>query len=247
MNPVPLRSLDMLVRKLESIASLSHDERLAIQNLPTKTRTVHPGQDIVQDGDQPSNCWLLLDGWMARYKDISEGRRQILSFHIPGDVPDLQSLHLAVMDHSIRAISPSTVALIPHDSLRALMVRFPNLAVALWRETLVDAALFRTWMVGMGQRSARERMAHLFCEMYAKLHAVGLADRHCVEWPLTQVDMAHALGLSNVHVNRALQDLRGQGLIILERRTLTIPNWSALCQKAGFDPIYLHLEKRAAA
>jgi CRP-like cAMP-binding protein len=247
MNPVPLHPLDMLVRKLESIASLSHEERQAIQGLPAKIRTLPRGQDIVRDGDQPSQCCLVLDGWMARYKDISEGRRQILSFYIPGDVPDLQSLHLAVMDHSLCAMSVSTVALIPHENLRMLITRFPNLAAALWRETLIDAAVFRTWMVGMGQRSARERMAHLFCEMYVKLHAVGLADHHRVDWPVTQIDMAYALGLSNVHVNRALQDLRGRGLITLDKRTLTILNWGALCEVAEFDPVYLHLEKRAAA
>jgi CRP-like cAMP-binding protein len=97
------------------------------------------------------------------------------------------------------------------------------------------------------QCSAQERIAHLFCEVYVKFHAVGLAEHHRVEWPLTQSSMAHALGLSNVHVNRALQDLRGQGLITLDKRILTIPNWRALCEKAGFDPVYLHTEKRVAA
>jgi CRP-like cAMP-binding protein len=247
MNLVPLHPLDMLVRKLESIAPLPDEERQAIQSLPAKVRSLQTGQDIVFDGDQPRHCWLVLDGWIARYKDISQGRRQILSFHVAGDCPDLQSLHLPVMDHSLCASSPSTVAQISHESLRTLMARFPRLATALWRETLIDAAIFRTWMVGMGQRSARERMAHLFCEMYAKLHAVGLTEGDRVHWPVTQIDMAHALGLSNVHVNRALQDLRGRGLITLEKRTLTIANWGALCEVAGFDPVYLHLEKRAVA
>jgi CRP-like cAMP-binding protein len=247
MTHVALHPLDTFVRKLESFAPFSNEERQALQGLPVKVRSLHPGQDIVHDGDQPSHCWLVLDGWVARYKDISQGRRQIMSFHIAGECPDLQSLHLPVMDHSLCAMSPSTVAYISHESLRVLMERFPRIAAALWRETLVDAAIFRVWMVGMGQRSARERIAHLFCEMYVKLHAVGLAEHHRVEWPLTQSSMAHALGLSNVHVNRAIQDLRGQGLVVLNKGTLTIPNWRALCDRAGFDPVYLHIDRRAAA
>jgi CRP-like cAMP-binding protein len=247
MTLVPLHPLDNLVRKLESIAPLSNEERQAILSLPAKVRTFHPRQDIVRDGDESSQCWFVLDGWVARYKDISQGRRQIMSFHIAGDCPDLQSLYLPVMDHNLCAMSHSKVAHISHESLRALMARFPGIAAALWRDTLVDAAVLRTWMISIGQRSAHERIAHLFCEMYVKLHAVGLAEHHRAEWPLTQLSMAHALGLSNVHVNRALQDLRSQGLIILDKRTLTIPNWRALCDKAGFDRVYLHLEKRVAA
>ncbi|KAB1080591.1 Crp/Fnr family transcriptional regulator [Methylobacterium soli] len=247
MNSAPDHSLNMLVRKLESVAPLSHDERQAIQSLPVMTRILQPGQDIVRDGGQPSQCCLVLDGWTARYKLLSEGRRQILSFHIPGDIPDLQSLHLAVMDHSLCSMTVSTVAFIPHESLRDLTARFPGLAAALWRDTLIDAAIFREWMIGIGRKSAHGRIAHLFCEMYLKLHAVGLADHHRMPWPLTQIDIGDALGLSNVHVNRVLQNLRNQKLIILDRRNLTMGDWEGLSEMGEFDPVYLHLERRAAA
>ncbi|KAB1069876.1 Crp/Fnr family transcriptional regulator [Methylobacterium planeticum] len=238
-------SLNMLVRRLDSIATLSDAERQAIESLPARTRVLKPGQDIVRDGDQPSQCCLLLSGWACRYKVVGEGKRQILSFHIPGDIPDLQSLHLHTMDHSLGTLTEATVAFIPHESLRELTVRSPGVGAVLWRETLVDAATFREWMTGMGRRSAYERIAHLFCELYLKLEAVELAGEHRCPWPLTQVDLGDATGLSNVHVNRTLQEMRGQGLITLRGCTLVIQAWDELIRASEFDPTYLHLEKRA--
>ena len=210
----------MLIRKLESIATLSVEERQAIENLPAMVRMLRPRQDIVRDGDKPSQCCLLLSGWAYRYKLIGEGRRQILSFHIPGDMPDLQSLHIQTMDHSLATLTEAKVAFIPHDSLRDLILRFPGIGAVLWRDTLVDAAIFREWMVGIGRRSAFERISHLFCEMYLKLQAVGLAENYRCPLPFTQGDLGDALGLSNVHVNRVLQEMRGKSLITLRSQTL---------------------------
>ncbi|GEP07009.1 Crp/Fnr family transcriptional regulator [Methylobacterium oxalidis] len=240
-------ALTMLVRKLESIAILSDEERQAILNLPAKTRVLQPGQDIVHDGDKPSQCCLILKGWACRYKIIGEGKRQILSFHIAGDVPDLQSLHIHTMDHSLATLTEATVAFIPHDNLRELIAQHPGIAAAFWRDTLVDAAIFREWLIGMGRRSAYEHMAHLFCELYLKLQAVGLAGSYCCPLPITQVDLADALGLTNVHVNRVLKQMREQSLITLRGHTLVIEAWDELSQVSEFDPTYLHLEKRAAA
>ena len=239
-------SLSVLIRKLESIAHLSEDEREAILSLPVRTRVLGPRQDIVRDGDKPSQCCLLLDGWTFRYKIIGEGRRQIFSFHVPGDIPDLQSLHIHTMDHSLATVTEATVAFIPHESLLDLTTRFPNIAAILWRDTLIDAATFREWMVGMGRRSAYERIAHVFCEMYLKLEAVGLASEHRCPLPITQVDLGDALGLSNVHVNRVLQEMRGRGLITLRSNTLVIEAWDELNRVSEFDPTYLHLEKQPA-
>jgi CRP-like cAMP-binding protein len=170
----------MLIRKLESIAILSNEERQAIESLPVKIHTLNARQDIVRDGDKPSQCCLILDGWVCRYKLLSEGKRQILSFHIAGAIPDLLSLHLPTMDHSLATVTKATLAFIPHESLRGLVACHPGIASLLWRDTLIDAAIFREWMTGMGRRSAFERIAHLFCEMYLKLEAVGLAgDYRC--------------------------------------------------------------------
>lgn len=244
-SPSDMHSLNVLIRKLESIATLSEDERQAILSLPVRTRALSAGQDIVRDGDKPSQCCLMIDGWACRYKTLSEGRRQILSFHIPGDIPDLQSLHLHTMDHSLATLTEASVAFIQHEDLRDLTVRFPGIAAILWRDTLIDGAIFREWMIGIGRKSAFGRLAHLFCEMYLKLEALGLAGEHRCPLPITQAELADALGLSNVHVNRVLQELRGQGLITLRSNTLVIEAWNELIRVSEFDPTYLHLEKRA--
>ena len=240
-------AMTMLIRKLESIATLSDEERQAIESLPVRTQVLDARQDIVRDGDTPSHCCLILDGWACRYKLLRGGKRQILSFHIAGDIPDLQTLHIHTMDHSLATIKPATVAFIPHESLRELAADFPSIAALLWRDTLIDGAIFRAWMTGMGRRSAFERIAHLFCEMYLKLQAVGLAGDNRCPMPLTQADLADALGLTPVHVNRVLQDMRGSALIALRSQTLVIEAWDELLRAAEFDPMYLHLEERAAA
>ena len=240
-------ALSPLIRKLESIAVLTDEERRAVESLPFKTRALQPRQDIVRDGDRPSQCCVVLDGWTCRYKIVSEGRRQIFSFHVAGDIPDLQSLHVPLMDHSLATLTPVTVALVPHDEMRDLTVRFPNIAAVLWRDTLVEAAIFRQWMMCMGRRSAFEHIAHLFCELYLKQEAVGLAAEHRCPLPITQTDIADAMGLSNVHVNRVLKEMRGQGLVTMGRQTLVIEAWEKLIQASEFDATYLHLRTRTTA
>jgi CRP-like cAMP-binding protein len=160
------------------------------------------------------------------------------------DIPDLQSLHLPVMDHSLCTLTPATVAFIPHEALRELIAAFPGIAATLWRDTLVDAAIFREWMVGMGRRTACEAMAHLFCELYVKLETVGLASDYRYTLPVTQADVGDALGLSNVHVNRVLKELRESELAILRGGKLEILDWQELAKMCDFDPAYLQLQRR---
>jgi CRP-like cAMP-binding protein len=237
--------MDMLIRKLGSIARLSDEERKAIKGLPITGRPLAAGYDIVQEKDRPSHSCLILDGWACRYQMLSDGRRQIFSFHIPGDIPDLQSLHLEVMDHNLCTLTKSTVAFIPHEALLELTAAFPGIAAILWRNTLVDGAVFRRWMTAMGRRSALKATAHLLCELYVKLEAVGLARDHGCQLPLTQQDLGDALGLSNVHVNRTLRDMREMGLAILHGGTLEIKKWQELADLCDFDPAYLHLDRGA--
>ncbi|MDR7036670.1 MULTISPECIES: Crp/Fnr family transcriptional regulator [Methylobacterium] len=246
MAPASDADLIPLIRKLESIAQLADAERQAILSLPANIRAVDARQDIVSEKDRPSHCCLVLSGWVCRYKLLDQGKRQILSYHVPGDLPDLQSLHLAVMDHSLATVTASRLAFIPHENMRDAILRFPNLGAALWRDTLIDSAIFREWMTGIGRRSAQARIAHQLCEMYMKLEAVGLAQQHRCELPITQSDIADGLGLTNVHVNRSLKVLRSRGLLTLRGRELVIHDWSGLTQAAEFDPTYLHLEPRAA-
>jgi CRP-like cAMP-binding protein len=234
---------DMLMRKLRSISPLSDDEQHCLLTLPLSVKSVGADQDIVRDGDRPSECCLVVEGFTCRYKITHEGKRQIFSFHIPGDIPDLQSLHLKVMDHSLMTMTPCKLAFIPHQSLAELMRRCPRIADVMWRDVLIDAAIFREWMMGIGRRSAYTRIAHVLCEVLVKMRAVGLANGHECELPITQAELGDALGLSTVHVNRSLQELRGHRLLELRGGSLTVLNWDGLKKAGDFDPTYLHLDQ----
>ncbi|WP_206667436.1 Crp/Fnr family transcriptional regulator [Muricoccus nepalensis] len=239
--PNPSAERHRLLRRLESTTVLDEDERQALLNLPMILRDFLEGQDVVRGGDRPSHCCLVLTGFVCRYALLPDGRRQILAFHPPGDVPDLQSLHLQIMDHSVAAMMPSTVAFIAHEHIQHATEQHPRLIHAFWRETLIDAATFRAWMIGLGRRSAHERIAHLICEMLLRFEAVGLAEGGVFQMPVTQQDIADALGLSNVHVNRVLQDLRRDELIAWQRPMIAVLRREALEELAMFDPTYLHM------
>jgi CRP-like cAMP-binding protein len=242
-NPSPIS----LVRKLASIVDLSESERQALLRLPLMVRDLGADQDIVRDQDRPSQCCLILQGFAFRYKMLEIGKRQILSFHIPGDIPDLQSLHIDVMDHSLATLTPSKVGFIAHETVRAFIRAHPRIGDIFWRDTLVDAAVFREWMVGLGRREAYGRIAHLLCEMFARLKAVGLAHDSSCEMPMTQAELGDALGLSTVHVNRTLQQLRADGLISTRGGQVIIHDWDRLQAAGEFDPTYLHLRKEVAS
>lgn len=236
------------VRKVESIAlsPLSVDERAALLALPMHTAQFGACQDIVREDDRPSRCFAVLEGFVAAYKTTLSGKRQVMAYHVPGDVPDLQSLHLMVLDNSIAAVSPCRVGFVEHEAVHALFQAQPGLVGVFWRSTLIDAALAREWMLNIGRREAYARMAHLFCELIIRLEAVGLApDRTCL-LPMTQTELADALGITPVHVNRTMRDLKAAGLITLRSRQLTVNDWEGLKAAAEFDPTYLHLGSRDA-
>ena len=235
-----------LIRKLESILVLSDEERDVLRNVSGTIKTVGPRQDLVREGDRPHECCLILEGFAYRYKLTETGKRQIFSFHIPGDIPDLQSLHIDVMDHSLAALTATKAMFIPHETVCDLMRRCPRIGDAFWRDTLIDAAVFREWIMNLGRREAYGRMAHLLCEFYVRLRAVGLTNGPAYEFPLTQAELADATGLSAVHVNRTLQELRGEGLITLRNGSLAVLDWERLQEAGEFDPAYLHLRQEAA-
>jgi CRP-like cAMP-binding protein len=236
-----------LIRRLDSIFTLSDDERQALASLPMQVTVVGENQTIVREGDQPSRCCLLLSGFACTYKVTGQGKRQIMAFNIPGDIVDLQSLHLKVLDNSIGTLSPCRVGFITHEALWDICTRYPRIAAALWRETLIHAAIFREWVMNVGRREGSQRMAHIFCELVLRLKAVGLADEGSCVLPITQAEFADAAGLSAVHVNRVLQVLRAEGLIEMNGNHLNIPDWEKLKQAGDFDPTYLHLEQQEVA
>jgi CRP-like cAMP-binding protein len=165
--------------------------------------------------------------------------------HVPGDIPDLQSLFLNVMDHGLAPVTAGRAVFIPHSAVRALIDRWPNVAAALWRDTLVDASIFRDAIAGLGRRTARERVAHLICELAVRLDVLDLIDGTRFPLPLTQVELADALGITNIHVNRVLQGLRTEGLISSKGKQVQIEDWPALCAAGDFDLEYLHLRPEA--
>ncbi|MEE1610359.1 Crp/Fnr family transcriptional regulator [Microvirga sp. CF3016] len=234
-----------LISKLESIFTLTEEEREALLSLPMQVAALKEDQDIVREGDRPSRCCLILSGLACAYKVTGDGRRQIVSFTVPGDIPDLQSLHLKVLDTSISTLTPCRVGFIQHEILHDLCRRHYRFAAAFWRETLVDAAIFREWTVNVGRREAYHRMAHVLCEMLMRLRAVGLAEDHACELPITQAEFGDALGVSTVHINRVLQALRSEGLIELKDEQLNILDWERLREVGDFDPTYLHLQREA--
>ena len=242
----PLGQSPMFAR-LSNIFNLSPADQTAIENLPVTIRDFAADQDIVRDGERPTQCCIVLEGFTCRYKVLSDGRRQILAFNIPGDVPDLQSLHLDVMDHSLATVVASRLGFVAHTDMRALCEARPGVAAAFWRETLIDGAAFRAWITNIGRLSARARLAHLLCELMTRLDAVGLADGFRYRLPLTQAEIGDALGLSVVHVNRLLQDMKAEGHIVIEKKTVTIQNWDTFRAIAQFDPDYLHLKPRASS
>jgi CRP-like cAMP-binding protein len=212
-----------------------------------QTAAIKADQDIVREGDAPTRSCLLLSGFACTYKVTAQGKRQIVSFNIPVDIPDLQSLHLKVLDNAISTISPCSVGFIAYDDLRDICTRYPRITAAFWRETLIDAAIFRGWVLNVGQREAYTRMAHVLCELLTHLRAVDLVeDQGCI-LPITQGEFADALGVTTVHVNRVLQAMRADGLIKLTGDRLNIPDWEKLKQAGEFDLAYLHLESYQAA
>jgi CRP-like cAMP-binding protein len=174
------------------------------------------------------------------------GRRQIFNFHLVGDAPDLLSLHLDVLDHTVSTITRSRIGFIHHDAVKQICSKYPRITAAFWRHTLIDEAIVRAWMANIGQKPARARISHLFCEVFLRSEAIGVAKNNAIPFPITQTEIADALGLSVVHVNRVVQELRSEGLIALENGTLQILNWQSLQAEADFQPEYLRIKKLAA-
>lgn len=237
-----------ILRRIESIAlfDLSQDERDALAALPLQEVLFTARQDIVREHAKPDRCFAVLSGIAASYKTTYAGVRQVLTYYVAGDLPDLQSLHLEVLDTSISAASACRVGFVRHSNLRAVMQAHPRLGDVFWRAGLIDSAMVRAWLLNNGRREANARMAHLLCELLVRLEAVGLAQDHTCAMPLTQVELADALGVTSVHVSRVLRDLRAAGTITLRGGRLEVHDWATLTELAEFDPTYLHLPPRMA-
>lgn len=233
-----------LIRKLEQFVRLSPaDQVMLTRAAAERVRNFGPRVDISREGDRPKDVHLIVSGWACRYKQLEDGRRQIVSFFLPGDICDLNIFILREMDHSIGTITPVTIADLSRDFFDEISAGYPRIATAFWWESLVNSAIQREWTMNLGQRTASERMAHLLCEIFFRLRLAGLTRGDGCDFPLTQADLADATGLSKVHVNRTLQELRAAELIGLKGKSLTIPNLGRLMNAGLFNANYLHMER----
>lgn len=235
------RAIDVVVRRLGAFRRISPEVASTLEEL-TRGRivSVAAGQEVASEGDACDRIRVVLTGWMARYKTLEDGRRQILNFILPGEACDAFVYLLQGMDHSIAALTAASFAEIDRDHFEKLMSSDRAFAEAFWCETLSNSAIQREWTLNVGRRDAFERIGHLLCEVVERLRPVGLVDGTSCQFPITQTDLADATGLSVVHVNRTLQELRSAGLIVLRDRTLTIRDLDALKSAALFTPDYLH-------
>lgn len=231
-----------VVSKLERYTRLSADDRAALAKISKDVRLVEARRDLISEGDNPKFVHLVLDGWGSRYKTLPDGKRQILSLFIPGDFCDVNVFILKHMDHSVGAITRLKVAVITPEEMQALSLNHPRITQALWWHDLVAMAIQREWTLNLGQRTAYERLGHLLMELYLRLEVVGRASNGHCDFPLTQTDLADASGLTPVHVNRTLQELRRDKLIELERKQLRILDFQRLMDSSMFNPNYLHLD-----
>lgn len=235
-----LSFLDPVFRRWDRRVHLSEDDKRALTALAWSRKTFARDAYLVREGERTSVCTILLTGFAFRQKLVTNGARQIISFHIPGEFLDIQNCMLEVADHNVQALSRITVAIIQKNALADLMASRPNIRHALWLDSLIDAAVFREWVVNLGRRDARARIAHLLCELADRLNASGVSDGDMHDFPLTQEQIGDATGLTSVHTNRTLQSLRKDGLISLSSSRLTILDWDALCEVGDFNERYLH-------
>lgn len=235
------------VAKLSTLAPLSADDKSAVGNA-TRFVTRYRGRaDMIREGDRPGPVFVMLEGWACRYKVLPNGTRQIVGLLMPGDCCDLHVALLAEMDHSIQTITPASVAKIERVEMDALLARHPNVAKAMYVSQLVDEGTMRAWITSMGRRSSVERLAHLMCELYIRARNIGLEVEPDFEMPLSQLLMADALGMTPVHLNRVLKELRLTGAMTISRGKAVIADPKLLVRLAGFDDSYLHRRMRAAA
>ena len=238
---------DHLRKKLENYVRLSAGDREILTAMASSNpRTVGARRDIIREGERPAVINLILDGWAIRHKMLEDGRRQIMAFLVPGDLCDHNVFILREMDHSIGALTPVTVAQVPRETLEDIDRSHPRLAQALNWDQLVQLAIQREWTVNLGQRSAIERIAHLICELYERLKSVGLCLNGTCNIPVTQTDLSEATGITPVHVNRTLQELRSRRLIEWKGREVHVPDMAALQRLAMFNDSYLHQGREGA-
>lgn len=240
--PLVQGGVALLARKLRARDTISAEEEQVLRDAITEVREVRAGKVLVRHGAPIHESTLLVEGIICRYKDLSTGERQIQELHVPGDFADLHGFLLKRLDHNIASVSRAVIAIAPHDNLRRITEDHPHLARMLWFSTMLDASIQRETILSVGRRTALARIAHLICELCTRLQVIGLSDGGRFPLPITQVDLADASGLTSVHVNRMLKQLRDQEMMTFRNGIVDIHDWDRLARAAEFDPAYLHLD-----
>jgi CRP-like cAMP-binding protein len=237
----------ILSKKLKEHSRLSSEDLAALHSLSYTSKELKPNEDLIRQGDDPSVSALVMSGMVARYHLLPNGRRQYLSFHMTGDMPDSQALFIDRMDHAVCAIGPAVIASLPHKEIIAAFNRNPSLGFAIWRETLIDAAIFREAITNNSARTMSSRMAHLFCELFYRARASRLTgENNTCEAPIGLTQLGETLGMSIATVNRTLQELRRSRSVDFRNGAIVVKNWRRLAEIGQFDPGYLHLKKPPA-
>ena len=237
--------LQRMLKKFERRVSLGESDCQALLKLPFQLKQLEAGKYLVREGMPIQESCLIISGFAIRHKLTQSGDRQIVSVHMPGDFVDLEGSLLKVADHNIQTLSRCEIAAIATSAIVALIETHPLVGRAMWIDTLIDGSIFREWVMNVGRRDARERIAHLLCEFAKRLEVAGLGSTAGYQFPMTQEQLADSTGLTPVHVNRSLKYLEGEGLIVRSKRHIEIPDWKRLRDLSGFNELYLHLDQAA--
>jgi CRP-like cAMP-binding protein len=237
------KAIQTLVRKLREHSRLTAEDLATINALSHTVRELRSNEDLIRQGDDPDVSAVVLSGMVARYHLLPDGIRQYLSFHMTGDMPDAQALFIERMDHAVCAIGSALIASIPHKELIAAFDRRPSVGFAIWRETLIDAAIFREAITNNSARAMPARMGHLFCELFYRARASGLTKGNSFAAPISLVQLGETLAMSIASVNRTLPELRAARMVDFQRGLLHVRDWEGLAELAQFNPGYLHLKK----
>ena len=232
------------VEKLHAATPLGESDRKAVLDLPHTVKPMRKHDFIVREDEVARHCCVLKSGFAIRHKATGEGRRQIFSIHMAGDAVDLHNSLLKTADHNLQMLSSGEAAFIPVEAIRELTLARPTIGHAMWRETLIESAIFREWTLNIGRRDARCRMAHMLCEFALRLEVAHLGVQSNYELPMTQEELADAVGLTSIHVSRTLKTLAEEGLVERTVRTVKILDWHGLAKLGDFHSGYLHLPNR---
>lgn len=234
-----------MLSKLERRARLNQSDQDALLSLPFTKTIVDRGKYLVREGAHTTGLCVLITGFAFRHRLTADGDRQIVSVHIPGDLVNVDGVLLTVADHNVQTLTRCEIGTIPLPAMLQLIDAHPQIRRALWTDTLIDGSIYREWVMNVGRRDARQRIAHLLCEFGRRLEVAGLGDSTGYKLPMTQEQLADATGLTAVHVNRSLKTMEAEGLVVREKRFVGVPRWERLRDLCGFNELYLQLDQVA--